>query len=282
MKKIDDGIYFETSYPGVTLGAVFCSRATILVDSPLRAEDARSWLASLLNLEKSTSRILVNLDAHPDRTLGNRHMDCIIIMHQRTSQVFRSRPSIFKGQIGDTGAEWETFDEVLGIRWVGADITYTQSLDLFFGDEVIFEYHPGPNIGTTWVNVPSKKVLFIGDTVVPNQPPFLGNADLPAWVETLGELSKAYRDHKIVSGRGGLITLDDVNSQQKHLKKIMRGLERLAKRNAAPESVEGLIVNLLSDYSFPAKFKGLYTSRYKHGLYQYYTRRYRPSDVSSE
>ena len=180
------------------------------------------------------------------------------------------------------GAEWETFDEVLGVRWAGADITYTQSVDLYFGDEVIFEYHPGPSAGTTWVNIPSKKVIFIGDTVLPSQPPFLANADLPAWVDTLGELLKSYRDYKIVGGRGGLITLEDINNQQKHLKKIMRSLERLAKRNAAPESIEGLIVNLLSDHSFPAKLKGLYTSRYKHGLYQYYVRRYRPSDASGE
>lgn len=282
MKKIEDGIYYETSYPGVTLGAIFCSRATILIDSPLRAEDARSWLASLLNYEKSNYRMLVNLDAHPDRTLGNRHMECMIIMHQRTAQVFRSRPSIFKGQIADTGAEWETFDEVLGIRWAGADITYTQALDLFFGEEVRFEYHPGPGAGTTWVNIPSAKVLFIGDTVLPNQPPFLANADLPVWVETLTELSKSFNDYKIISGRTGLITLEDVNNQQKHLKKIMRGLERLAKRNASPESLEGLITNLLSELSFPTKFKGIYTNRLKHGLYQYYARRYRPSDASNE
>jgi glyoxylase-like metal-dependent hydrolase (beta-lactamase superfamily II) len=282
MKKIHDGIFYETAYPGVTLGAIFCSQATILVDAPLRAEDARSWLASLLNLERSTDRILVNLDAHPDRTLGNRHMECMIVMHQRTAQVFRSRPSIFKGQNADTGAEWETYDEVLGIRWTGADITYTQSVHMHFGEEVIFEHHPGPSTGTTWVNIPSAGVLFVGDTILLNQPPFLANADLPVWIDTLNELIKSYRDYKIVSGRGALITLDDVRAQQKHLKKILRGLERLARRSAAPESIEGLILNLLSDHSYPAKNKGLYTSRYKHGLYQYYTRRYRPYDASSE
>lgn len=282
MKKIEDGIYYEASYPGVTLGAIFCSQATILIDAPLRAEDARSWLASLMNYEKSTHRILVNLDAHPDRTLGNRYLECMIIMHQRTAQIFRSRPSIFKGQNADTGAEWETFDEVLGIRWTGADVTYTQSMHLHFGEEVIFEHHPGPNPGTTWVNIPSAGVLFIGDTVLPSQPPFLANADLPAWIDTLNLLTKSYRDYKIISGRGGLITIDDVRAHQKHLKKILRGLERLARRNAAPESIEGLISRLLSDHSFPTKYKGLYTSRYRHGLYQYYSRRYRPSDASND
>lgn len=283
MKKIDNGIYYENAYPGVTLGVIFCSQATILVDAPLRAEDARSWLASLLNLEKTTKRILVNLDAHPDRTLGNRHLESTIIMQQRTAQVFRSRPSIFKGQNANTGSEWEFFDEVLGIRWTGADITFTQRIFLHYGDqEVIFEYHPGPSAGSSWVSIPSAQVLFVGDTVLRDQPPFLANADLPLWIDVLGELSKYYRDYKIISGRGGLVTLDDINAQQKHLKKILRGLERLAKRNVAPDSVEGLVSNLLSDHSFPSKYKGLYTTRYMHGLYQYYTKRYRPLDSVDE
>lgn len=283
MKKIEDGIYYENAYPGVTLGAVFCPKATILIDAPLRAEDARSWLASLLNLEQTTTRILVNLDAHPDRTLGNRHLDCTIIMHQRTSQVFRSRPSIFKGQGADSGSEWELFDEVLGIRWTGADVTYTQRMFLHYGDmEVIIDHHPGPSNGTTWVNLPSARVLFVGDTVLPNQPPFLANADLPMWIEVLNELSKSFRNYQIVSGRGDVITIDDIRAQRKHLRKILRGLERLAKRKAAPDSVEGLVTNLLADHSFPSKYKSLYTTRYTHGLYQYYTRQYRPSDSTSE
>lgn len=282
MKKIEDGIYIETSYPGVTLGAIFCPQATILLDAPLRAEDARSWLASLINFEKSTHRILVNLDAHPDRTLGNRHMECMIIMHQRTAQIFRNRPSIFKGQNADTGAEWEDYDEVLGIRWTGAEITYSQAVHLFFDQEVILEHHPGPSSGQTWVNIPSAGVLFIGDTVLLNQPPFLANADLPAWIDALSVLIKSYRDYKIISGRGGLITLDDVRAQQKHLKKVLRGLERLARRSAAPEMTESLISKLLSDFSFATKHEASYSNRYKHGLYQYYTRRYRPSDASNE
>lgn len=283
MKKIEDGIYYENTYPGVTLGAIFCSHATILIDAPLRAEDARSWLASLLNLEKTTKRILVNLDAHPDRTLGNRHLESTIIMQQRTAQVFRSRPSIFKGQNADTGSEWEFFDEVLGIRWMGADITFSQRIFLHYGShEVVVEYHPGPSGGSSWVNIPSAKTLFVGDTVLRDQPPFLANADLPVWIEELNELSKYARDYKIVSGRGGLVTKDDIHSQQKDLKKILRTLERLAKRNAPPNSVEGLVTNFLSDHSFPSKYKGQYTTRYMHGLFQYYTRRYRPLDSAGE
>jgi hypothetical protein len=117
MKEISRGIYYENSYSGVTLGAILQPQGTILLDAPLRAEEGRTWRSTINNLGASPNRVLVNLDAHPDRTLGARVMDCTIIAHQKTALVFRSRPSVFKGQNADSGSEWETYDEAVGTRW---------------------------------------------------------------------------------------------------------------------------------------------------------------------
>jgi hypothetical protein len=76
MQQIDQSIYIENSYPGVTVGAILFPLGTILIDAPLRAEDARGWLNLLYNLGGKPNRMLVNLDAHPDRTLGARSMEC--------------------------------------------------------------------------------------------------------------------------------------------------------------------------------------------------------------
>ena len=283
MQKIAQGIYFENAYPGVTIGAVILPMGTILIDAPMRAEDARSWLATLLNLGARPRRILVNLDAHPDRTLGARSMECTIIAHQKTAQVFRTRPSIFKGQNAESGSEWETYDDVVGTRWAAPDITFTSSLSLHWGDpEIVIEHNPGPSQGSTWVSIPALQVVFIGDAVLTDQPPFLTNADIPAWVESLDLLLRSYREYQIISGRGGQVTHDDVNVQLHHLKNILKGLEKLAKRNAVPEDIENLIPGLLADLKFPVELREQYIQRYRHGLYQYYTRRYRPSDSNSE
>ena len=40
MHKIEQGIYYENAYPGVTIGAVILPLGTVLIDAPLRAEDA--------------------------------------------------------------------------------------------------------------------------------------------------------------------------------------------------------------------------------------------------
>jgi glyoxylase-like metal-dependent hydrolase (beta-lactamase superfamily II) len=283
MEQIEQGIFIENAYPGVTIGAILQTMGTVLIDAPLRSEDARMWLNLLYNLGAKTNRILVNLDAHPDRTLGARSMECTIIAHQKTAQVFRGRPSIFKGQNAESGSAWETYDDVVGTRWALPDITFTHQIALHWGEhDLSIEYHAGPAPGGTWVVVPSAKVVFVGDVVLLNQPPFLTNADIPAWIETLDLLMSSFKEYKVISGRGGQIGQEQIKAQQRHLKSILRGLDRLVKRNAPAADVEHMIPNLLSDLSFPPELHDQYYQRYRHGLFQYYARRYRPSESSGE
>jgi glyoxylase-like metal-dependent hydrolase (beta-lactamase superfamily II) len=279
MQEITRGIYYANTYPGVTLGALILPQGTILVDAPLRSEDARAWRAALLAQGANANRLLVNLDMHTDRTLGARAMECTIIAHQKTAQLFRSRPSVFKGQNADTGAEWETQNDAVGTRWAIPDITFAQQLMIHWGQpEVILEHHPGPALGAIWVIAPAVKVVFVGDAVLSEQPCFLANADIPAWLETLDLLRRAYRDYMIVSGRGGPVPFEAIRAQQQHLKNVLKGLERLAKNNAAADATENLLKPLLADFAMPVRLEDQYTQRLRHGLFQYYTRHYRPSE----
>ena len=79
MHQIADGIFYEDAYPGVTLGAIIMPRGTLMIDAPLRAEDARTWKSVLLTQSRGTHRLLIHLDSHTDRTIGARHMDCTVI-----------------------------------------------------------------------------------------------------------------------------------------------------------------------------------------------------------
>jgi glyoxylase-like metal-dependent hydrolase (beta-lactamase superfamily II) len=283
MQEINKGIYFENAYSGVTLGALVFPHGTILIDAPLRAEDARSWRASLANLSGGASRVLVNLDGHPDRTLGARAVESTIIAHQKTAQVFRSRPTIFKGQAVESGADWESYDDAVGTRWATPDITFTQRLSLHWGPpDVILEHHPGPAPGAIWVIVPEARVIFVGDAVLANQPPFLANADLPSWLESLDLLLASYRDCTFVSGRGGTVTVEAVKTQQHNLKNILKGMERLAKRNAPMEATESLIAGLVGEGHYAPHLEEHYLHRLRYGLSQYYARRYRPLDMASQ
>jgi glyoxylase-like metal-dependent hydrolase (beta-lactamase superfamily II) len=259
MQEIEPGIFYENTYPGVTLGAILCSQGTVMIDAPLRAEDARTWVAILFNIGGNSNRFLVNLDAHADRTLGNRAMDTTIITNNISAQSFVGRPTIFKGQNAEDGSDWEIYDDVLGTRWVIPDITFSNRIFLNWDEiEIIFEHHPGPTLGSIWVLIPSAQVIFVGDAVLINQPPFLTNALIPDWIDGLDLLLKNYRDYTIISGRGGLVTVEDIRNQRRFLVKAKNALDRLAKRNAD-----------MHDH---------YKRRYQFGLSQYYLKHYLTSE----
>jgi cyclase len=281
MQEITRGIYYEHIYPGVTLGALVFPMGTLLIDAPLRAEDARAWRNATASLGGNSRRLLINLDSHTDRTLGARAMECTIIAHQKTAQVFRGRPSVFKGQNAETGSEWETQNDSVGTRWAIPDITFSQQLCIQWGQsDVILEHHPGPAAGAIWVIIPQDKIIFVGDCVVPRQPAFLINADIPAWLETLDILQANYRDYIIVSGRGGPVAFDEIRHEQAHLKHVLDALEGLVQQNAIPEATESIIPSLLTDFKYSTKLADQYTQRLRHGLYQYYTQHYPISDIA--
>jgi glyoxylase-like metal-dependent hydrolase (beta-lactamase superfamily II) len=279
MQQVAPQIYYEDLYYGVVLGAILLPLGTILIDAPLRAEDVRAWRIALSGLKGSHHRILVNLDAHPDRALGARAMECTIVAHHKTAQVFRNRPSFIKTQSAESGADWEMNNEVVSTRWVSPDITFTHDLVFHLGGpEVVLEYHPGPSPGATWVIIPSQRVIFVGDAVMQDQPPFLAFADLHAWLESLQLLINSYREYLIISGRSGPVTIEAARAHLQFLRTVLKGTERLAKRNAPPEATEALVPKLLEHFPSPPDRLELYAQRLRHGIYQYYAQRYKPSE----
>ena len=279
MQQIERNVYIEDSFLGVMLGGIVFPHGTIYIDAPLRAEDARTWRLALANQRAGPNRLLVNLDSHPDRTLGARTLDCTILAHQKTAHAFRNRPTVFKGQATENGAVWESYSEIIGMRWASPDITFTQKMSLNWGGpEIILEHHPGVTPGAIWAIIPAIKLVFVGDAVVIDQPPFLAQADLNNWLEGLELLTKQYKDFRIVSGRGGLTDDKAVRVQHRILKNMAKVIERLAKKHNAPEATEELVPSLLSEYNIPAEKREKYTNRLRHGLNQYFTRRYRPSN----
>ena len=283
MKQIDKGIYFEDSYSGVTVGAIIVSHGIIFIDAPLRNEDARAWRAEIIKRATNNNRILINLDHHPDRTLGARALETTIVAHQKTAHVFRNRPSVFKGQIIESGAEWEVSNDVVGSRWAAPDFTFTDHLFFHWGPpRVNLEHHPGPAPGSIWAIIPELKVIFVGDTILTKQPPFLAAADLDMWILSLEMLISSYKSYAIVSGRGGLVDIQNVRDQRKYLNKMLKGLKRLAEKNAPTEATEDLIPKLLDFPDLTADRREHYFRRLRHGLYHYYTRHYRPLELSNE
>lgn len=283
MQEISPNVYIDSSYAGVTLGAVNWTHGLVLIDAPLRPDDVRLWRTALLNLGGGVDRLLVNLDAHYDRTLGVRAMDCTVMAHERVAQAFRNRPVTFKVQGAETGAEWEFSNGLGSVRWAPPDITFSQDIVVNWDNGPLrLEYHPGPSSSAIWAKLPEQRVVFVGDAVVVDQPPFFGRANLPAWIEGLKLLlTPEYREYFIVSGRGGLVTNAQVRQMLHTLEKTAAALDKLSEKGASPEQTAKLVEGLMPAVEMTAQRQEHYSQRLRWGLSQYYARHNRllPADL---
>jgi glyoxylase-like metal-dependent hydrolase (beta-lactamase superfamily II) len=275
MEAIAKNVYIEDRYLGVTLGVITQPRGLVLIDAPPSPEDSRSWRASLMGMGNGIERVLINLDSHPDRTLGARAMDCTVIAHEKTALAFRNRPNTFKAQGDETGANWEAIPGLGSVRWAPPEISFVETMTLHWSDTpILLESHPGPTRGAIWVILPGEKIIFVGDGVIKGQPPFLAHSDLPAWIESLELLQTKYKGYSVVSGRGGVVTPQSVKHQAEVLKRMLDKLEKLGKKRSSPAAVDQLAEPLLKVFKAPAARHKQYVQRLRYGLHHYYTRHY--------
>ncbi|MFZ5881507.1 MAG: hypothetical protein ACOY0R_19235 [Chloroflexota bacterium] len=276
MQAITKNVYIEDQYPGVTLGVIVRPRGLAQIDAPPSADDCRTWRATLMGLNSGPERVLINLDGHPDRTIGARSMDCTVIAHERTAQAFRARPTTFKAQGDETGAEWEAIPNLGSIRWAPPEISFGDQLALHWdGGPILLASRPGPAAGAIWITLPEEKVIFIGDAVVKNQPPFFATADLPAWLETLNLLlSPEYKGYTIISSRGGVVNAQTIRNQYEFIHQAHEKLERMASKKASPNLLETMAVNLANSFKASLARQRHYAQRLRYGLVHYYMRHY--------
>lgn len=279
MKEIASDIYIETTFAGVTLAAIRLPHGVVFIDSPLLNHDAQAWRASFNRPGSSSDRLLILLDEHPDRSIGAKAMKCTTIAHEKAAIVLSNRPISGK-PAAMTGSIWEHTEDLGSIHWLQPEITFTHSMFINWGEEPIeLEYRGGPSKGAAWVIVPSQKVLFVGDAVLLKQPPFLASADLEAWLETLNQLHSAkYRDFILISGRGELITQEDIKIQINFLKQTQTGLKKMARHNAEPNELERLAFELAKEFpSHNKKEEEIFKVRLSWGVMQNYNNHFQPS-----
>lgn len=279
MQEIKPGIFYEDSYPGTTIGAALLPRGMVFIDAPLRPEDGHRWKTTLLNRSQGTiHKLVICLDDHMDRTIGAKSLDCPIVTHKEAAKALHEPASMFRSQIQESGGAWERYPESSGMSWMVPDITFSDRLELHWADNpLILEHHPGPRPGSSWVIFPSEKVLFIGDAVTVKGPPFLGNAHLPTWIDTLDELLRArFKDYILISGRGGPVTHDQIRELKKSFRKIHRRIEKLASRRASPQDAGGLAEKFMDEFVIEKRDRDFFLQRLQHGLAHYYARNYFP------
>lgn len=272
MREIARGVVIEDKYPGITVGAIASDDRSFLVDCPIRVEDAREWLSRLSDFGRP--RYLALLDAHPDRVLGARALDVPSIAHDETRLTIAAWPDTFKGAAHPIGAEADRLKRITGVSKAVPEVTFSEELEIYLADRVIELWHrPGPMAGSIWVVVHDSGVAFIGDAVSVSEPPYVGEADIEAWLDSLEDL-RSLKNYKLISSHDGLVKSADVNAMGRFLRKIPVRLARMADRTQPLEAAATVASRLMRGMKVPTTRREQSLFRLEAGLARLYRRTY--------
>jgi len=278
MHRIVPGVYLENIYLGTYLGNIVTKGGLFLIDAPARADDWRDWRAALGNYGEP--RYLALLDSHQDRALGARNIDLPRVAHDWTRETMSSWSDTFKGGVRPIGAETDNLKRIVGVRMAVPECTFSDKMMIHLGERDIHVWHrPGPTPGSIWVVLPKEKVAFIGDAVTVAEPPYIGEADIDAWLNTLENLrGLSVSSFKLVSSRDGLIKHKDINAMARFLRKIPWRLERFGKEGEPPEVASKFALDLMKGYKIPLARRDRVLIRLQVGFTRLYSRLY-PSET---
>lgn len=266
MQKIVPNVYLENKYIGVNLGIVVIGHELLLVDSPLHAEEVKEWFKVVS--ERGRPKFLVLLDSHPDRVLGSRNLTLPAIAQDQTLQTIREWADTFKGNAHPIGAEADQLKRITGVNNAIPEITFSERMVIHIGGkEIVFLHRPGPRPGSMWMVIPDLSVVFVGDTVTIDEPPYVGVSVLEPWLNSLDELRGSdMKSYALISSYGGRIDRKDINHMARFLRKVQSRVEKVEDGKNRNEEIERSAVDLMGDFSIRSLQKDLILKRLKTGL----------------
>lgn len=267
MQKIAPNVYLENKYIGMNLGLVVTGQGLLLVDSPLHPEDVEEWFKVVS--ERGRPKYLILLDSHPDRVLGSRTLELPAIAQDQTLQTIREWADTFKGNAHPIGAEADQLKRITGVNNAIPEITFSERMVIQMGEkEIVFLHRPGPRPGSMWMVIPDLSVVFVGDTVTIDEPPYVGVSVLEPWLNSLDELRGSdMQSYTLISSCGGPIDRKDINHMARFLRKVQIRVEKLENGENRDEEIERLAIDLLGDFSIRPIQKDLILKRLKTGLH---------------
>jgi glyoxylase-like metal-dependent hydrolase (beta-lactamase superfamily II) len=253
-QELAPGVFVETTLRRVNVGAILTRAGLVLIDTPPYPDDALAWRAQLRNLSDLPVLAIINTDCHTDRILGNGWFDArVIVAHDDTMARLQNLPASFWDSAIDgltqTAAERSRFSSVpLRVPTVG----FTRRMQLRYGErEISLIAMPGPTAGSLWIPLSDERIVFVGDSVVTNQHPYISSASTKAWMDSLTILRRPrFAADWIVPGRGPLVTKENTEAISHYLRLARRRVQSLYRAGHPRADTVALVPELLELFPY--------------------------------
>jgi len=272
--EIAPGVYIETSFRRVNVGAVLTEAGFVLIDTPPYPDDALAWRDTLAGLSPKPILAIINTDCHVDRILGNGWFDArVIVAHEDTIGRLENLPSSFLESAVDSlvrsPGERSYF---LGTQVKIPTVGFSHRMQVRHGGLVIpLIAMPGPTAGSLWVHLPEQRIVFVGDSVVVNQHPYISSTTTKNWLESLTILRRSrFAANWVVPGRGPVVDKDATEPISDYLRLARRRVQSLYRAGRPRADTSTLVPELLEQFPYDENDLEQVQRRIKAGLDRIY------------
>ncbi len=274
MQEIADRVFIDSTFQDNTVGFIRSGEKLLLIDAPFRLEDQLSWCREINKLGHFKEKYLLLLDTHIDRTYGAHAAEANILAHQNAVEILENRSGTIRQQDLDFGIDMVVKEIPTNIHWPIPDLSYSHDLLINWEEvQITITHQPGAHLAGSWVHCDAKQILFVGDSVVVNQPPFFAWSDLGKWLEEIRWLlSDRFKNYTIINGRNGIIKTKSIEKQHDLLLRAETLIQEVMQSESSPENIKEAAVALLKKINYNREFKDLYLDRLIWGIKHYIQR----------
>lgn len=270
IREIAPNVFVETEYHGANVAFIATGEGVILIDTPMLPREARHWLCEIEKRTDERILYIVNTDHHRAHIIGNQHFPmATVVAHENAwkeiksyGDSFRTRlMNMYRERIPEAAAEWKQTLEI-----VKPQVTFTGRTVLYKGHTELHLIAVGGHTpATAVVYMPNEKLLFTGDVVVTNRPPFLSQGNTKEWLEALTFLRKLRYDI-LIPGHGELTGKEATDRMSEYLRLVRRKVRSAYQAGMPKADTARSLSHLIRYWPIPPFEKPKADRRFKSGL----------------
>ncbi|MGD2039310.1 MAG: MBL fold metallo-hydrolase [Anaerolineae bacterium] len=270
IREIAPDIYVETEFHGANVGFIATEQGVILIDTPMLPDDARLWIQEIRDRTGQEVIYIINTDHHRGHIIGNQYFPgARVIAHEFAwknmrsyGDSFRTRLfNLYRNRIPEAVTEWKA-----DLRIIEPEVTFTDRTILFKGDKEIHLLPIGGHTkATTVVYLPEERLLFSGDAVVTDRPPFLSQGDTKQWLNALTYLRKLNYD-VLIPGHGELTGKEATERMSEFLRLVRRKVRSAYRAGLSKADTARSLKHLIQFWPIPPFEKPKADRRFKSSL----------------
>jgi cyclase len=233
---------------GANVGLIHTADGEVLVDTTSCPVDIEALLDAV-GVSPADVALVINTHSHSDHTWGNQLFDCPILAHERCLAAMTAnldgawRLDTIRAQIaarGEREPQWaaEMRHKIEGLRITLPTEIITDRRELEVGGVRLRVVHMdahSPGLCVVWL--PDAGVLYASDLIFQGRYPFIGDADLPSLITTLGRLPE-FGARAIVPGHGVLCGTEVIEALRSYYEETWaRTIDHLTQGHSVEEAV---------------------------------------------